>query len=101
MWMPTDRAAVNTAGRQGWSDPGAFSLGPPSAWCPSPGHDRHRRGRRHRNPGRLDLDGEPAAAAELRRRFPGLSESAALEATRMIVRWWPPQGDRRARNATG
>jgi hypothetical protein len=37
----------------------------------------------------FDRDGEPAAAAELRRRFPGLSENAALEAARMIVRWRP------------
>jgi len=41
----------------------------------------------------FDQDGEPAAAAELRRRFPGLSENAAQEATRMIVRWRPPQDD--------
>ena len=39
----------------------------------------------------FDRDGELAAVVELRRRFPGLSENAGLEATRMIVRWRPAQ----------
>jgi hypothetical protein len=34
-----------------------------------------------------------AAVVELRRRFPGLSENAGREATRMIIRWRPPQDD--------
>ena len=41
----------------------------------------------------FDRDGELAAVVELRRRFPGLSENAGLEATRMIIRWRPPQDD--------
>jgi hypothetical protein len=41
----------------------------------------------------FDRDGEPAAVAELRRRFPGLSENAGLEATRMIVRWRPARDE--------
>ena len=41
----------------------------------------------------FDQNGEMAASTELRRRFPGLSENAGLEAARMIVRWRPPQND--------
>ena len=41
----------------------------------------------------FDQNGEMAATTELRRRFPGLSENAGLEAARMIVRWRPPQND--------
>jgi hypothetical protein len=41
----------------------------------------------------FDRDGEPAAVVELRRRFPGLSENAGLEATRMIVRWRPARDE--------
>lgn len=37
----------------------------------------------------FDRDGEAAAAVELRRRFPGLSQNAAA---RMIVRWGPVPG---------
>ena len=43
----------------------------------------------------FDQAGETAAAVELRRRFPGLSENAAREAARMIVRWRPPSQDER------
>ena len=41
----------------------------------------------------FDRDGEAAAVVELRRRFPGLSENAGLEATRMIVRWRPARDE--------